>query len=122
MIDPKIHIEHVLDLARQSGVAADVVLNTSAQLSIKAEGGELSQYTAASSHAMGLRLIRDGRVGSSYTESLESTSLRGMFEQAMGNAAIARKDEHHSSGLNRSILPRPKKIFAGPIGHPRRKN
>jgi predicted Zn-dependent protease len=65
----------ILDLAKQGGAEADVILSQNRKLALKAHAGAVSDYTVASTRAVGIRVIRDGRVGTSYSETLDDEPL-----------------------------------------------
>ncbi|MEE2755858.1 MAG: TldD/PmbA family protein [Myxococcota bacterium] len=89
-------ITTLLDRAVGLGAAADVVLTGAKKLSLKAQDGELSEYSVASTRSVGIRLIKDAHVGMSYSESLEPDALDRMFNTAVDNARFSRKNPDES--------------------------
>jgi PmbA protein len=82
----------ILDLAKQGGAEADVILSQNRKLALKAHAGAVSDYTVASTRAVGIRVIRDGRVGTSYSETLDDEPLEYMVQQALNNARLTREN------------------------------
>lgn len=89
-------IDQVLDRVKAAGAEADVIANCSNNFSLKANGGELDEYKVTSGQVIGVRVIKDKRVATSYSESLEPSSLDSMVEQALLNAKYTKQDEHQT--------------------------
>ncbi|NLS12154.1 TldD/PmbA family protein [Vibrio sp. SM6] len=85
-------IEWVLERATQLGAEADVVATQSSSLSLKANQGELDEYKVTSDQALGVRVIKEGRVATSYSESLDEHSLEAMMTSAIESARFAKLD------------------------------
>jgi len=85
-------LEFILDLAKRGGAEADVILSQNRKLALKAHGKAVSDYTVASTRAVGVRVIRDGRVGTSYSETLDDEPIEYMVDQALNNARLTREN------------------------------
>jgi PmbA protein len=85
-------INEVTDLKAES----DLMLSTSKSLKMSSQNGSISEYKVSSSQLLGIRLIKDGRVGTSYTESFDEESLRFMVKQALVNAEISSPNPHEN--------------------------
>ncbi len=67
----------------------DLILSSSKALKMSAQNGEINEYKVSSSQILGVRVIRDGKVGISYTESLDDESLKLFVKQAFENAEMS---------------------------------
>lgn len=83
-------INQVTDLKAES----DLMLSTSKSLNMSAQNGAISKYQVSSSKLLGIRVIKDDKVGLSYTESFDDESLRFMVKQALQNAEISSANPH----------------------------
>jgi PmbA protein len=77
---------------------ADLILSNSKSLKMSAQNGSISEYKVSSSQMLGIRVIKNGKVGISYTEALDGDSLKYMVNQALQNA------ESNEANLNEKIL------------------
>ncbi|MGR5076290.1 TldD/PmbA family protein [Photobacterium swingsii] len=89
-------IEHVLERVQAAGAQADVIANRSNNFSLKANAGELDEYKVTSGQVIGVRIVKDAHVATSYSESLEPASLDAMVAQALTNAKFTQADEHQT--------------------------
>ncbi len=99
-----------LDIAKSHHCEADVIVTSSKDLSLKADKGELSEYKVTSSNVLGIRLLRDDKVSTSFTEALNSESISQAITMAIENLTFseASPDEkivsnHQLSTDNRDI-------------------
>ncbi|MGF1683211.1 TldD/PmbA family protein [Photobacterium minamisatsumaniensis] len=97
-------IDHVLERVMSSGAEADVIASGSNNFSLKANAGELDEYKVTSGQVIGVRIIKDQHVATSYSESIEPASLDMMVEQALQNALFTKKDEHQTISCVNSQL------------------
>ena len=90
---------NTIDRAVGIGAAADVVLTGAKKLSLKAQDGELSEYSVASTRSVGIRLIKDAHVGMSYSESL-SRRARPNVQHSGRQRRFSRKNpmKHRCTG------------------------
>jgi len=63
-------------------------------LSIRVSEGEVEQLSSATSEGVGLRVVRDGRVGFAWAGSLDPTIVAETLVDARDNASFATPDEH----------------------------
>nr|WP_086939965.1 metallopeptidase TldD-related protein [Thaumasiovibrio occultus] len=75
--------DFVLSLAQQHQCSADVIVDSGEQLSLKSEAGALSEYKVTSSQTLGVRLIKDDRIATSFTEALDEESLRNLMAMTL---------------------------------------
>ena len=76
----------------------DLIFSTSKSLKMSAQRGEINEYKVSSAQILGVRVIKEGRVGISYTESLDNESLDLLVKQALQNAEVS------EANLNEGIL------------------
>ncbi len=95
-------IDKVMDMAKAKGAEADCILDKSDLLSLKAEDGELSEYKVSGSQVLGIRVIKDGKVGTSYSEALDDESLSFMVDQALENAKFSKDDPNQKIAVSRT--------------------
>jgi PmbA protein len=72
----------------------DLIFSSSKSLKMSAQKSAISTYNVSSSQILGLRVIKDNRVGISYTESLDEASLDILLRQALQNAQISEVNNH----------------------------
>ncbi|MFH4398383.1 TldD/PmbA family protein [Vibrio diabolicus] len=89
-------VDYVLSEAKRQGAEADVIVNRNSSFSLKANQGKLDEYKVSSSQVLGVRVIKDTRVATSYSESLEQPSLDLMLTNALQSARFSKQDEHQS--------------------------
>ena len=97
-------IDQVLDRVTAAGAEADIIANCSNNFSLKANAGELDEYKVTSGQVIGVRVVKDQRIATSYSESLEPASLDTMVEQALQNARYTKQDEHQAISCTDSRL------------------
>lgn len=89
-------VDYVLSEAKRQGAEADVIVNGSNSFSLKANQGQLDEYKVSSSQVLGVRVVKDARVATSYSESLEQPSLDLMLTNALQSARFSKQDEHQT--------------------------
>ena len=63
-------------------------------LSARVSGGEVEQLSSATSEGVGVRVVRDGRVGFAWAGSLDPSLVADAVADARDNASFATPDEH----------------------------
>jgi len=61
-------------------------------LSLKASKGELEEYKVSSSQIFGVRVIKDNKVGTAYSEASDDEALELMVQQAIQNAEFSQDE------------------------------
>ncbi|MBE4046461.1 TldD/PmbA family protein [Vibrio parahaemolyticus] len=89
-------VDYILSEAKRQGAEADVIVNRNSSFSLKANQGKLDEYKVSSSQVLGVRVIKDARVATSYSESLEQPSLDLMLTNALQSARFSKQDEHQT--------------------------
>lgn len=90
------HAARVMDLVRGKGATGDLIVDEGQSLSLKARDGDLEEYKVSSRQVFGLRVIKDGRVGTAYSEADDAEALASIVGQALTNASFAREEEHEA--------------------------
>ncbi|PJG59923.1 TldD/PmbA family protein [Aeromonas cavernicola] len=85
-------LTRLLDKVADINADADLIANQDRAFSLKADKGELGEYKVTSSQQIGIRLIKEGRVGIAYSESLDQTALDAMLQDAQDACRFAKVD------------------------------
>ncbi len=95
------------------GVELEVFAEEKRGLTVKAYGGELESLRYSRSRGVGVRALREGRLGYAYSSGLEREDGRRAVEEAVANSRFSEPDEHN-------LLPEPTEYPAGELGiyHP----
>lgn len=88
------YIESLLQQVRDAGAEADVMIDEQSSLSLKARNGELEEQAVSDTRLIGLRLIKDQKVGLAFSEATDPEAITHLVEQALLNARFAKTDEH----------------------------
>jgi PmbA protein len=91
--------EQILDQVMSAGATGDLIIDEGETLSLKACDGELEEYKVSSSRIFGLRVIKNGHVGTAYSEAVDADALVSMVGQALNNASFVKV------GYHENILP-----------------
>lgn len=75
--------EKVIELARQKGVEAEAYLTRGRELSIEVEQGEVENLKEAGETGLGVRVIKEKRIGFAYTSDLSFSAVQGALEDAI---------------------------------------
>ena len=74
---------------------AETYITSSQELSIDVRNQEVETMKIADAMGVGLRVIKDGRMGFSFTSHLNPESMDTLVEQAKANSINTVKDEHN---------------------------
>ncbi|MFP5384792.1 MAG: TldD/PmbA family protein [Bacteriovoracia bacterium] len=85
-------MEKVINKVTDFKAEADLIYSSSRSLKMSSQKGAISEYKVSSSQILGIRAIKDGKVGISYTESLDEDSLDLLVKQALANAEMSEKN------------------------------
>ena len=88
--------EQVLDQVMSAGATGDLIIDEGETLSLKARDGELEEYKVSSSRIFGLRVIKNGHIGTAYSEAVDADALSSMVGQALNNASFVKVDSHEN--------------------------
>lgn len=75
-------IDSALEKIKLKNCEGDIIASTSKSLKLSADQNELENFSINSSTVLGVRLIKDGRVGLSYSEALDDASLSKAVDSA----------------------------------------
>lgn len=93
-------LEKTIEEVKKAGAEGDVILQSSKSLKLSAFGNELTEYKVSGAQVLGLRVIRNNKVGLSYTESLAEESIRNLVKVALDNASASSVNEHEAIAHN----------------------
>lgn len=82
-------MEKVINELTDHKAEADLIFSSSKALKMSAQNGAIAEYKVSSSQILGVRVIKDNRIGISYTESLDPESIQFMIKEALGNAELS---------------------------------
>ncbi|MDC2964170.1 TldD/PmbA family protein [Gammaproteobacteria bacterium] len=105
------HADQVLSLVVKAGGKGDLIVDQSDAISLKALNGELEEYKVTSSRIFGLRVIKDDKVGTAYSEAADPDSLKSLVKQALTNASYATPEVHETILANEARLSTDDSIF-----------
>jgi PmbA protein len=88
--------EQVLDQVKSTGGTGDLIIDEGETLSLKARDGELEEYKVSSSRIFGLRVIKNGRIGTAFSEAVDGDALSSMVGQAFNNASFVKVESHEN--------------------------
>ena len=80
-MDIQKNAEMVLDKVLNKGAVGDLIIDESESLSLSARDGQLEEYKISSSQVFGLRVIKDNKVGTAYSEASDGEALAAMVDQ-----------------------------------------
>ena len=98
------HAEQVLSRVTSAGAKGDLIVDQGNSVSLKARDGELEEHKVTSSRIFGLRVIKDNKVGTAYSEAADTESLNSLVEQALTNASYAAPEVHEKILANDAQL------------------
>lgn len=78
----------------QSGEQIEVAIGEGQRTTIRVHAGEVESFTGATSHGVGVRVIRDQREGFASAGSIDADVLAETLAEARDNARFATTDEH----------------------------
>ena len=78
----------------EPGEQVEVAIGEGRRTTVRVHGGEVESFTSATSHGVGIRVIRDQREGFAHAGSLEPSVLDETLGEARDNATFATPDEH----------------------------
>ncbi|HAK52793.1 MAG TPA: TldD/PmbA family protein [Gammaproteobacteria bacterium] len=80
----------VLERVKQAGAEGDLIIDEGESLTLKTREGELEEHKVSSLLIFGLRVVKDDRVGTAYSEASDADALASMVDQALLNATFAK--------------------------------
>ncbi len=96
-IDNNELLNNLVQLAQKKGAdECDIILNRSKSLSLSAFDAAIDKYQVSSSQLVGIRVIKDKKVGLSSSESLDQHSVETMVDQALDNSKFSSAAVHQT--------------------------
>jgi len=77
-----------------SGAEVEAYVAREQETEVRAYQGEVESLTSATSVGVGVRVVRDGRQGFAYAATLDETTLRDTFDEALDNSRFGSVDEY----------------------------
>lgn len=84
--------ERLEKLAKNDGAEVELLIEKSDKFSVSFQKGKPDKFDSSTSHCAGLRVIKDGYPGYSYSENLSEAALAQAYNDALSNAAFAAQD------------------------------
>lgn len=89
----KAAMQTALNMAQEKGAqGSDVIANKSESLSFKAAGGKLDEYKISQGQVLGIRVVKDHKVGLAYSESLDPNAIEYMVNTAISNSEFSKEN------------------------------
>lgn len=82
----------------------DIIVNKGSSLSLSAQQNKLETYKVSSSSMIGIRVIKDQKVGISYSEDFSDDSLKTMVKSALKSSEFSGVDEYQEITLPKSEI------------------
>lgn len=93
------------------GVEVEAFVARESETEVRAYEGEVESLTVASSHGIGVRVVRDGRQGFAYAATLDDETLRETFDEATDNARFGSVDEFAGVAEPDGVTPEPLDLY-----------
>ncbi|HHP51484.1 MAG TPA: TldD/PmbA family protein [Moorella mulderi] len=94
----------VVERAHAKGALAEAFLVAEESLEVEIRDQEIEALTQAQERGLGLRLIREGRLGFAFTDDFNPASLEELVEEALENSRLTTPDEYN-------VLPPPSQEY-----------
>ena len=88
--------QDVVSRAVERGVEAEAYINVGQKTEVNVDRGVVEKLSQAGSKGLGVRVIRDGRMGYAYTSDFGANSIEKTIEAAVALAEVADSDEYRS--------------------------
>ncbi|ADI01191.1 MAG TPA: TldD/PmbA family protein [Syntrophothermus lipocalidus] len=97
--------EQVVEMARQKGVEAEAFLFYNRELGIEVAQGTVETLAEAEELGIGVRVIKEGRVGFAYSTDLGPEALNQLLDRAVESSKFTASDENNSLPAGRYQYP-----------------
>ena len=103
-MESKAIVEKVIDIANSQSISGcDVILNEGKSFSTSVQNNDIDKYEVSGSKILGIRVIKDQKIGLSYTEDFSDDSLKLVVNKAIENSQFSKVNEHELiSNLDKS--------------------
>ncbi|MBY0413863.1 MAG: TldD/PmbA family protein [Bdellovibrionales bacterium] len=90
-------LQKTIDIAMSNGAdSCDVILNSASSMDLSAHNGKLKKYKISQTSTLGIRVIKDKKIGLSYSESLDDDALLFTAKSALENAQYSSVNEYET--------------------------
>ncbi len=90
-------LEKVVDYGKQFGAdGCDAILSKGESFSLNAQEGAIDKYKVSGAQVIGVRAIKDAKVGIAYTESFDEDSMKLAVQAAIENAKNSEVNEYET--------------------------
>jgi PmbA protein len=96
-------IEKLLETAKRKADSAEVFVTETSEIAVNFESGALKSVERKSSYGIGLRIIRDGRIG--FSSSTDPDRADDMIENAIACARYGKEVEFEFPGISEKAEP-----------------
>jgi PmbA protein len=87
-------LEQIIDFSKKSGAdQCDAILSKGESFSLSAQNSEIDKYKVSGAQVIGVRAIKNSKVGISYSESFDEESLKLAAQSAVENALNSEVNE-----------------------------
>lgn len=87
-------LEKIIQYSSDAGSdQCDAILSKGENFSLSAQNGEIDKYKVSGAQVIGVRAIKDSKIGISYTESFDDDSLKHAAKSAVENALSSEVNE-----------------------------
>ena len=108
--------ERVLKRAQKQGAEeAEVYLSRGTEFTVKVYKREIESLVSAESRGVGLRTLREHRVGFAYSSDMDEAALDGLVDEALENGRYNHPDEANVLPETRPVKPLPG-LFSPALG------
>ena len=92
--------EKLVDYAKKFGADnCDVILSKGESFSLSSQNGDIDKYKVSGAQVIGIRAIKDSKVGLSYSESMDDASLELAAKSAIENAMNSEENKYENTFL-----------------------
>ncbi|MBD63567.1 MAG: Zn-dependent protease [Halobacteriovoraceae bacterium] len=96
----KAKMQKLIDMSLAAGAdKADVILSAGDSFSLSAQNNKIDKYQVSGSQVLGLRVIKDQKIGLAYSEALDEDALKSISEAAVENAKNSEVNPHEDIRL-----------------------
>lgn len=87
-------LDKVINLIKKNKAQGDVILSKNNTFNLKAHLGEMDKYEVSNTATIGVRVIKDNRVGISFSEAFDDDSIKFMVNEALTNSRFSKENIH----------------------------
>lgn len=96
-------IQKTIDQTMNSGAdACDIIVNSGESLNLSAQDGKIDKFKLAKTSVLGIRVIKDKKVGLAYSESFDQDAIQFAVKSALENAQFSDINEFENIHVKNS--------------------